>query len=322
MFEMVKATDSPEKVVIFLQEKGCLPTEKVCPDCNEQMKFVQRGDKIQSFHFRCWQRHLDGSRCNRRISVTSDSFFFNMHMTLFTSLWLLWGFCEGMQVGWFVRHLGLSSRTVVDWLNFCREVCMVCIEGESRQIGGYGYIVEIDESKFVKRKYHRGKARKCEDWVLGGICRETGECFMRIVKNRTKETLLEHIQMYVKPGTVIITDCWAAYKDLKDLEGMDYTHYTVNHSDTYVDPVTGAHTNTIEGTWAHCKRACPKIGLRSSFLDGYICRFIWFKLTKSLGVDPFFFLLRCISEQYPIPKSPLRNLVNEFTHKESEVRDV
>ena len=145
---------------------------------------------------------------------------------------------------------------------------------------------------------------------------------MRIVKNRTKETLLEHIQMYVKPGTVIITDCWAAYKDLKDLEGMDYTHYTVNHSDTYVDPVTGAHTNTIEGTWAHCKRACPKIGLRSSFLDGYICRFIWFKLTKSLGVDPFFFLLQCISEQYPIPNSPLRNLVNEFTHKESEVRDV
>ena len=64
MFEMVKATDSPEKVVIFLQEKGCLPTEKVCPDCNEQMKFVQRGDKIQSLHFRCWQRHLDGSRCN------------------------------------------------------------------------------------------------------------------------------------------------------------------------------------------------------------------------------------------------------------------
>ena len=58
---------------------------------------------------------------------------------------------------------------------------MVCIQGESRKIGGYGTIVEIDESKFVKRKYHRGKAKVCEDWVLGGICREKEKCFMRIV---------------------------------------------------------------------------------------------------------------------------------------------
>ena len=127
---------------------------------------------------------------------------------------------------------------------------------------------------------------------------------------------------YVKPGSVIITDCWAAYKELKNLEGMDYTHYTVNHSETYVDPVTGAHTNTIEGTWAHCKRACPKLGLRSTFLDGYICRFIWFKLTASLGKDAFFFLLECICEQYAIQNSPIRNLTNKFSNTASGNIDV
>ena len=66
---------------------------------------------------------------------------------------------------------------------------MVCIQGASRKIGGYGCIVEIDESKFVKRKYHKGKPKVCEDWVLGGVCRETGQCFMVIVPNRTRETL-------------------------------------------------------------------------------------------------------------------------------------
>ena len=83
------------------------------------------------------------------------------------------GFCEGMRNDWFVRHLGMSLRSVVDWLNFCREVCMVCIQESSRQIGRFGCIVEIDKSyKFVKRKYHKGKAKVCKDLVLGGICRE------------------------------------------------------------------------------------------------------------------------------------------------------
>ena len=100
--------------------------------------------------------------------------------------------------------------------------------------------------------------------------------------------------MYVKPGSVIITDCWAAYKDIKEMvdndgNDLDYVHYTVNHSSTYVDPVTGAHTNTVEGMWAHVIRCCPKLGLRANFLDGYLCCFIWFKLTVALGKDPFFF---------------------------------
>ena len=64
------------------------------------------------------------------------------------------GFCEQKNTSWYIRRLGLSSTTFTDWLNFCREVCMLCIQEESSKIGGYGAIVEMDESKFVTRKYH------------------------------------------------------------------------------------------------------------------------------------------------------------------------
>ena len=145
---------------------------------------------------------------------------------------------------------------------------------------------------------------------------------MRIVPNRSKETLQKYIRKYVKPGSVIITDCWAAYTDIKEMvdndgNELEYDHYTVNHSSEYVDPVTGAHTNTIEGMWAHVKRSCPKLGLRSDFLDGYLCRFIWFKLTLALGKDPFFFLLECIRQQYTLPESRLKNIAHEFVTKDS-----
>ena len=91
MFDMVKATDTPEKVVTFLQEHGCLATHRLCPDCNNVMLLVDRKDKIQSKVFRCRKKNGD-KKCQKTISITADSFFFNIHMSLFTVLWLLWGF--------------------------------------------------------------------------------------------------------------------------------------------------------------------------------------------------------------------------------------
>ena len=59
----------------------------------------------------------------------------------------------------------------------------------SQPIGGPGSIVEIDESKFGKRKYHRGH-RVEGQWVFGGYERETGKSFLVPVERRDAETLL------------------------------------------------------------------------------------------------------------------------------------
>ena len=48
---------------------------------------------------------------------------------------------------------------------------------ESISIGGLGMHVEIDESMFVRRKGNIWRKVK-EQWVFGGICRETGSCFL------------------------------------------------------------------------------------------------------------------------------------------------
>lgn len=49
-------------------------------------------------------------------------------------------------------------------------------------------VVEIDESKFFHRKYHRGQWRQGH-WVFGGVERESGRCFMEVVLNMTADTL-------------------------------------------------------------------------------------------------------------------------------------
>ena len=48
------------------------------------------------------------------------------------------------------------------------------LEKYNGMIGGEGKTVEIDESMFGKRKYHRGRiSGQRQLWVLGSICRET-----------------------------------------------------------------------------------------------------------------------------------------------------
>jgi hypothetical protein len=55
--------------------------------------------------------------------------------------------------------IGDNDVTVVDWSNFCRGVCAQWLQ--NREIGGFDaagqpFVVEIDETKFVHHKYHRG----------------------------------------------------------------------------------------------------------------------------------------------------------------------
>ena len=61
--------------------------------------------------------------------------------------------------------------------------------------------------------------------------------------NRTKRVLLKIIKDKIRPGTTIISDCWKSYNTLGD-EG--FTHLSVNHSLTFKDPVTDAHTNKVK----------------------------------------------------------------------------
>ena len=106
-------------------------------------------------------------------------------------------------------------------------------------------MVAIDESKFGKRKFHKG--RQVDGvWVVRGIERDSKKCFFKCVGDRTANTLISIIKENILPGSNIYSDCWKAYSSLNS-DG--FHHFTVNHSMNFVDPETGTHTNTIESTW-------------------------------------------------------------------------
>jgi transposase-like protein len=176
-----------------------------------------------------------------------------------------------------------SQRILVDWAMFCREVCWDYMMLHQEQLGGIGKTVEIDESKFGKRKYHRG--RKVDgQWVLGFIERESGRVVLQAVETRDKATLLPIIKRWIKPGTTIISDLWKSYDCLKN-EG--YNHLTVNHSKNFKDPVTGACTNRIESTWRAVKDHYKSSSRRKYFFDGYLAKYAFLKHCRLNSLDPF-----------------------------------
>lgn len=81
------------------------------------------------------------------------------------------------------NNLGISTTTATHWGSWCYNVVLNGTMDNKTKLGGPGRTVEIDESKFGRRKYHRG--HKVEgQWVFGGIERETGRVFMVPVEDR------------------------------------------------------------------------------------------------------------------------------------------
>jgi transposase-like protein len=128
-----------------------------------------------------------------------------------------------------------------------------------------GLIVEIDESAWTKRKYNRGR-QVSNQWVFGGIDRDSRDCFAVMVDRRDADTLLPIINQYILPGTTIYSDQWAAYNGIASgPHPQKYVHLTVNHSQNFVDPVTRTHTQNIENLWM-----CMKIKKRLRWVNMFL----------------------------------------------------
>jgi len=265
-----------------------------CERCScGNIKLYQDKTKADDKVWRC-----DNRNCTVKFSVRNHSFFSGSKLSLeqITKLIYFWTYKYPQEI--VLHETGLSNHSVIDFYNFCREVCSVIVEEQSEPIGGVGKVVEIDESKFGKRKYNRGK-RVEGVWVFGGIERDSNppKCFFAPVQDRSADTLIPIIKRWILPGTIIASDCWKAYSSLQS-EG--YIHQTVNHSIQFISD-SGTHTNHIESRWNSLKKSLPRFGTTKELYNSYFaeycirCRFL------QSAADKFLEFLRLVSFVYHPP---------------------
>jgi len=279
IYEISSTPFDESKCRDFLFEKGILHKEMKCSKCRNKM--AQEGE-----FWRCKK-----SQCRQKRSIYHGSFFADFKLKpnqvlLVVYLWLARSsHKEIMQI------TGHSDKTITDYLNIFRDFVSDYVSESTQKIGGPGIVVEIDESKFGKRKYNRGH-RVEGSWVFGGVERTPERrVFVTAVPDRKTKTLLEIIRQNVEEGSIIYSDCWAAYNGIN--KRLRLEHKTVNHSKGFKVPNTNIHTNTIEGTWNGIKMNIAPRNRNASNIDDHLMEFIWRRQNSTNLWDSF---LNCLSE--------------------------
>ena len=291
-----------EAAVNWSIEQGILPGSRICSRHRSpcSLKFnraypqggwiCSRGDFTRSVYY--------GSFFSEETSGSS------IRLSLPEVYHLLYCWCYDQPIRFAMNETNVSSATVVEYYNYFNQLADQEISHtfSTSKIGGYGWEVQIDESKFGSRKYNVGRVVE-GTWVLGMIARNGNQSSLRMIvcpnNSRSRETLKPLILQNIAPGSVIYTDCWQGYSNIEEMD-QDFQHFSVNHTNNFVNPETGAHTNAIEGSWKDAKQRYKAKNVPQEKFQQWLNGYQWKRNIKKKKLDPFQEAVNLIKKFYSV----------------------
>jgi transposase-like protein len=266
-----------------LMELGMLKKTMVCETCEESMGVSERGNRLV---FRCGKRAC----INREVSVRLGSIFYDSRLSCRDIMKIAKAWIQGEAREAAVNSTKVNKCTVTQWYLAFRELVSSSMRERTVKLGGPGIIVQIDETKLGKRKYHRGH-RVEGVWVVCGLEVTTeGRAFCVQVERRDAITLEEVIRNNVAEGSEVWTDGWKAYNEVS--EKCNVVHKVVNHSLWFKDPLTGVCTNGVEGLNSALKSSIIPQHRTEKFASVCLAEFIWKRENKGKLCEAFIRLLQ------------------------------
>lgn len=265
----------PALVIEYLRSKGLLIQNFVCPACSEVTKEITSTRNADGKIFRCYNTRC--SKYKKFYSIRVNSFFNEFKISLRESLTLIWKWGGEITQKEVMREVPISPSAIIKIFNLLRTLCCRYFMQNPVILGGSGVLCQIDESLFRhKPKNHRGRAPEHKLWVFGiaDTSYTPAKVYLKLVENRSAATLVPIICEKCRPGSIIVSDEWAAYRSLAF--SSDFEYRAVNHSLFFVDPNTGAHTQAIESYWGKAKlRIKRQKGIYGTLLSEYLNVFMF-----------------------------------------------
>uniref|UniRef100_A0A5S6QM12 Uncharacterized protein n=1 Tax=Trichuris muris TaxID=70415 RepID=A0A5S6QM12_TRIMR len=154
--------------VAFMQEKGILHRERSCV-CGKDMV------------------------CRKELPLRAGTWLEGKNLPVWKTLLFIRAWSDKLTSSSFCKDsLDMNGKATVEWNLLLREAAAEWLFKNRVVVGGPGLTVEVEESLFSKRKYNRGRVLP-QAWVVGGVCPETGDCFLARVTDRSAATLISVI---------------------------------------------------------------------------------------------------------------------------------
>jgi transposase-like protein len=262
------------------------PSGPVCPHCgvvNEATAL--QGKSTRPGVYKC-------RPCQKPFSVTVGTVFERSKVPL--TKWLLatellTSSKKGISAHQIHRMLGVTYKTAWFMMHRIREA-MAPVAGTEPPLGGYGKIVEADETYIGKADGKRKRPKQggyAHKMKVLSLVERGGNIRSKRIKDGTKLEITDIIRANVDPASILHTDGAGMYKDT----GAVRIHEAVDHANEYVRQGKGGrtvHTNTLEGFFSVFKRGM--VGTYQhcgeQHLDRYLAEFDFRQNNRAkLGVD-------------------------------------
>ena len=161
IFDFFRIINDEEKLLKFLRENLLLKDHPQICECDGKMDLKpNKKEREDKYRWRCTRR-LNKKNCGKEFSIRKNSFFEDSKLPLKEILAFVYLWTQGTSHTTFCTIFGRQAETITSLVHKCNDVCSAVVEKwnpDEYQIGGFGSVVEIDESLFGETaKYHKGK---------------------------------------------------------------------------------------------------------------------------------------------------------------------
>ena len=144
LISLIDILNDESKCIEWLIENHIVDILDKCERCNDDIR-------LSGTTYHCRSRN-----CRKQFSLFRRSFFSQSKLNCNEILLIGYLWLGGSRYTQIQRYTGHSSATIGSYMHYYRQLIISALDDENNMIGGEGIIVEIDESKFGKRKQNRG----------------------------------------------------------------------------------------------------------------------------------------------------------------------
>jgi len=284
-------------VIRVLRAQNLLGSTMVCTTCGEQMAERKKAKVPELVAWCCINKSCSNHKTTK--SIRHGSFFARYKHSLGDIWTVMVSWLYGTPAKRVCELYALEKQFVLKIMADLRELVAHDLESNPFRLGGGGIVCQVDESHLAfHSKYGVGRQPDRQQWVFGIVDTSytPAKGYAVLVPNRTREVLLGVISRVCLPGTIIHSDCWAAYRQIQNSLGLE--HHTVNHKYNFVDPQTGVHTQHVESYWNRIKRQIKEMnGLGRASLSMFVSEFVWKDYHRERKLISFIGLLSVLRHQ-------------------------